>query len=84
MAVVITTQIESIIFSNLTIYVSELQQCDQMLYRRSFLALRGLSYRIGDIQTFCTSFPPSSAVADPFVKTHSDIFSTRKEKVEFP
>jgi hypothetical protein len=84
MAVFITTQIESIIFSNLTICVSELQQCDQMLDRRRFLALRGLSYRIGDIQTFCTSFPPSFAVADPFVKTHCDIFSTRKGKVEFP
>jgi hypothetical protein len=46
MAVVITTQIESIIFSTLTIWASELQQCDQTLDRRRFLALRDLSYRI--------------------------------------
>jgi hypothetical protein len=42
-------QTKSIIFSDLTICASELQQYDQMLDRRRFLALRDLSYRIDDI-----------------------------------
>jgi hypothetical protein len=43
------------------------------------LVSRDLSYRIGDIQTLCTSFPPNFAAVDPFVKTHSDVSTTCKE-----
>jgi hypothetical protein len=80
------TQVESIVFSSLTVCASELQNYSQMLNRCRFVALRNLNYRIDNLtfanDTINISAAACCAYSEAFTQSIRHLFTMLKERYE--